>query len=68
MIQITVTYENCLGIGGGCAASGRKSTCMLPESSDQFSVGGDDVDDDMDDDMPMQRCWEPHLIAGVNSR
>jgi len=38
-------------IGGGCTASGRKSTGM-PESSDQFSAGGDDVDDDMDDDMP----------------
>ena len=39
-------------IGGGCAASGQKSTGM-PESSDQeFSAGGDDVDDDMDDDMP----------------
>jgi len=24
----------------------------MPESSDQFSAGGDDVDDDMDDDMP----------------
>ena len=40
-------------IGGrGCAASGRKSTGM-PKSSDQeFSAGGDDVDDDMNDDMP----------------
>jgi hypothetical protein len=39
-------------IGGGCTASGRKSTGM-PESSDQeFSADGDDVDNDMVDDMP----------------
>jgi hypothetical protein len=38
-------------IGGGFTASGRKSTGM-PELSDQFLAGGDDVDNDMDEDMP----------------
>ena len=38
-------------IGGGCNASGQKSTGM-PKLSDQFLAGGDDVDNNMDDDMP----------------
>jgi hypothetical protein len=38
-------------LGGGCTASGRKSTGMH-ELSDQFLAGGDDDDNDMDDDMP----------------
>ena len=45
-------------IGGGCAASGQKSTDMpelldqQPQEEDYFSAGGDDVDNDMDDDIP----------------
>ena len=44
-------------IGGGCTASGRKTTGSpkFPDQQpldDYFSAGGDDVDNDMDEDMP----------------